>query len=323
MSQMPPRSSSSSRASLPRDIIQFLSNYPSNPSNPSSNTNLKFYQNQIPAKPSKKTIEELQTSLKGNFKELEFNHNFIQWLFPIREQGVNYQAKPLELHEITELKKDSKAMERLIESYRIMLEFYGFKLVSPLTGELTLDLSQDSNSSSSSIPSYLKRFENLENNSHNFLRITRILKCLNEFGFPQHPPAFLLYILTLQSPSPSNKPEQQREYLISRGLIKSMDNYWKYCIRDSKDREFVIETIDRVRNLGNKNNNKVEEEEFSWNVENYREWVKSRALERNSDNNSTEEEGEGEGEGEGKKRKNQDEEEEEEVSQKKKWCSIL
>lgn len=60
--------------------------------------------------------------------------------------------------------------------YRIMLEFYGLKLISPLTGELALEDSVPAPSPSS----YLKRFENLERNSHNFLRITRILKCLNE-----------------------------------------------------------------------------------------------------------------------------------------------
>ncbi|GAA5976964.1 hypothetical protein JCM5350_007510 [Sporobolomyces pararoseus] len=297
---MPPRSrtlSTQSLSSLPRDISSFLSNYPSNPSNPLSTSNLDFYQNRLSAKPSKKKIKELQESLKGDFKELEFNHSFIQWLFPIREQGVNYQAKPLELHEIDQLKRDKVAMDRLIESYRIMLEFYGLKLISPLTGELALEDSVPAPSPNS----YLKRFENLEKNSHNFLRITRILKCLNEFGFPQHPPSLLLYILTLQS-------SRTNPHLTSPGLIRSMDNYWRHCIRDEKDRGFVGKTIERVR----KNQGEV------WTVEEYREWVKGRALERNHIDD------ESEGEGEKKKRKNDEKEGDgDQQGERKKWCSIL
>jgi len=111
-----------------------------------------------------------------------------------REQGVNYQAQPLEVHEINQLKSDPEAMERLIESfvpplsfrlslsdaliyrYRIMLAFYGLRLVNSQTGELSLEDSTPAPSPSS----YLRRFQNLERNSHNFLRITRILKCMNE-----------------------------------------------------------------------------------------------------------------------------------------------
>lgn len=123
---MPPRSrtlSTQSLSSLPRDISSFLSKYPSNPSNPLSTSNLDFYQNRLSAKPSKKKIEELQESLKGDFRELECNHSFIQWFFPIREQGVNYQAKPLELHEIDQLKRDKVAMDRLIESLVLFHSF--------------------------------------------------------------------------------------------------------------------------------------------------------------------------------------------------------
>ncbi|GAA5876669.1 hypothetical protein JCM16303_003621 [Sporobolomyces ruberrimus] len=245
-------------SSLPRDISAFLAHYPSQRSSSSSRAtaNLDFYQGRQAARPSKLKVEELQEELKGNWGELEYNHSFVQWLFPIREQGVNYQAQPLELHEIDQLRTDNVAMERLIESYRIMLGFYGLRLVDPTTGELTLEDSVPAPSPSS----YLKRFENLERNSHNFLRITRILKCLNEFGFPQHPPSLLLYILSLQS---------TEDYLTSPSLVRSMDGYWKYCVRDENDRNFVIDKIEQVRSG-----------EAKWSQEEYKEWIKNRAEER-------------------------------------------
>ncbi|GAA5849593.1 hypothetical protein JCM5353_001893 [Sporobolomyces roseus] len=251
------RSLSSLPSSLPRDIHAFLHSYPTQRSSPSNTANLDFYQGRIAARPSRNKVTQLQDELRGNWQELEHSHSFVQWLFPIREQGVNYQAQPLEVHEITQLKADPEAMERLIESYRIMLAFYGLRLVNPETGELSLEDSTPAPSPSS----YLRRFQNLERNSHNFLRITRILKCLNEFGFPQHPPSFLLYILSLQS---------THEYLKSSGLVRSMDGYWKWCIRDEEDREFVLDKIEGVRKRGEK-----------WSEEEYSEWVEKRAGDRN------------------------------------------
>lgn len=41
------------------------------------------------------------------------NHAFVQWLFPIREQGVNWQSQPLQQHEIATIKGDEHAMSRL------------------------------------------------------------------------------------------------------------------------------------------------------------------------------------------------------------------
>ena len=35
----------------------------------------------------------------GNYQLLEYNHSYIQWLFPIREQGLNMYAEVLQPHE--------------------------------------------------------------------------------------------------------------------------------------------------------------------------------------------------------------------------------
>ena len=67
--------------------------------------------------------------MRGNYRELEGSHSFIQWLFPIREMGMNWASQPLEPHEIDGIKADPQAMDRLLESYRIMLDFYGMRLM--------------------------------------------------------------------------------------------------------------------------------------------------------------------------------------------------
>lgn len=56
--------------------------------------------------------------------------------FPIREYGVNYAAQPLQSHEIQAMRRDKDVMARVLQSYRIMLDFYGMQLVSPDTGLL-------------------------------------------------------------------------------------------------------------------------------------------------------------------------------------------
>ncbi|GAA6040591.1 hypothetical protein JCM8097_008054 [Rhodosporidiobolus ruineniae] len=252
---------------LPRDILAFLLSYPHARPNPKARQNALFYQDKAPARPRRSNCEELQGELRGNWDELEHRHDFIQWFFPIREQGVNWDAQPLELHEIGEIKADPKAMERLMESYRIILAFYGLRLVSPVTGELAVEDSVPAPNAAS----YLRRFRNLEQNPHNFLRMTRILKCLGEFGLTQHPPSLLLFLLALQS-DPSAAPNSSGPHLSSPSLVRSMDGYWRWCVRDDADRKFVVGKVDEVRERGR--------EGGGWTGEEYREWVKRRAEER-------------------------------------------
>jgi len=47
---------------------------------------------------------------------------------------MNYQSQPLQRHEIEKMKADPIIIERIIESYKLMLDFYGMRLVSAETG---------------------------------------------------------------------------------------------------------------------------------------------------------------------------------------------
>lgn len=75
-----------------------------------------------------------------------------------------------------------------------MLAFYGLRLVDPRTGELSLadDVPAPAQAS------FLQRFANLERHAHNFLRVTRILKCLGEVSDP--PGAVLVGSCSLGGP---------------------------------------------------------------------------------------------------------------------------
>jgi hypothetical protein len=67
---------------------------------------------------------------------LEYNHGFIQWLFPIREHGMNHHSQPLQLHEIESMKSNRDIIDRVKTSYSIMLDFYGMEIKDVETGLL-------------------------------------------------------------------------------------------------------------------------------------------------------------------------------------------
>ena len=44
-------------------------------------------------------IDVIHKKWWGKHEHLECNHSYIQWLFPIRERGLNMHADELQLHE--------------------------------------------------------------------------------------------------------------------------------------------------------------------------------------------------------------------------------
>lgn len=135
-----------------------------------------------------------------------------------------------------------------------MLDFYGMRLVDEETGELGRSETVDPASGRWDV-----RYANLRN-THNFLRITRILKSNSEFGCEYLNAPFLLFVLVEQS-----RPESPQ--LDSASLVRSMDNYWRWCIRDDEEREFVGETIAAVRSA-----------ERKWSEEDYRAALERRKV---------------------------------------------
>lgn len=65
---------------------------------------------------------------------------------------MNFESQPLQPHEITAIKADPRALQRLLASYRLMLDFYGMRLVSEETGAVDRALPPRN---------YASRYENL------------------------------------------------------------------------------------------------------------------------------------------------------------------
>jgi hypothetical protein len=57
----------------------------------------------------------------GHYEKLEIHHGYIQWLFPIREPGMNVESVPLTAAEAAILRNDAAAKARMIKSYKLIL----------------------------------------------------------------------------------------------------------------------------------------------------------------------------------------------------------
>uniref|UniRef100_A0A4W6F029 Opioid growth factor receptor like 1 n=1 Tax=Lates calcarifer TaxID=8187 RepID=A0A4W6F029_LATCA len=155
-----------------RDLYKYRHSYPNykRPRQPNEYRNLRFYLNKIPLVPDGVYIEEILSKWRGDYDKLEHNHTYIQWLFPLREQGLNFYAHELTQEEIKEFQSTREAKRRFLAAYSLMLDFYGIKLL-------------DKSGNVARAPNWQERFQHLNESQHNYLRITRILKSLGELGY--------------------------------------------------------------------------------------------------------------------------------------------
>lgn len=119
--------------------------------------------------------------LRFDDHELEYHHDFIQWLFPLETRsGANPLAPTLTKTEIDSFQVQPVLRERLQQAFERMLRFYGLELVS-LGDSLTVQKSSN----------WQERAVNwLSPRNHNHLRITRILISLRTLGLPELATAF-------------------------------------------------------------------------------------------------------------------------------------
>ncbi|GCB79796.1 hypothetical protein scyTo_0019613 [Scyliorhinus torazame] len=86
-----------------RDLYMYRHGYPAKSRETkffSTYANLKFYTREIAMKPDGVYIDEILTKWNGDYDKLEHNHTYIQWLFPLREPGLNWHAEELTTEEI-------------------------------------------------------------------------------------------------------------------------------------------------------------------------------------------------------------------------------
>jgi hypothetical protein len=153
-------------------------------------------------------------------------------LFPVFESsGMNMQSSALTKAEAKMMRTDIDIAFRVVRSYKLMLNFYGIRLVDMATGEVDRQ------------PDYWQaRYLNLRMNSHNYLRINRILASLGHLGFHKYRKPLIEFF--------------QREVRAKGSLIAvcehSLSRYWEMALDpdSAKYERKTLETkLDRVDSI--------------------------------------------------------------------------
>eukprot|EP00756_Hemistasia_phaeocysticola_P036306 Hpha_TRINITY_DN16635_c0_g1::TRINITY_DN16635_c0_g1_i1::g.180132::m.180132 len=116
------------------------------------------------------TVDEMLAK-RGNYQWLEQKHHFMQWLFPKATNGVSGACAPtLTTRAAKALSLDPSCSARVMNAYRMILDFWGLELLDEETGAVQR------------APHCAERFRNIVVHEHNYLRITRVLVSLGMGG---------------------------------------------------------------------------------------------------------------------------------------------
>jgi Opioid growth factor receptor (OGFr) conserved region len=138
---------------------------------------LAFYLGQQPNSQGR-TIEDIWS---WNYYKLESVHNYIQWLFPLKEKSrFNTSAPTLDDRTIQAFRTNEDLKNRLVTSLKVMLAFYGLECREGENGKIGEVVIVKSGE-------YLSRNrEWIEICNHNYLRLTRILTSLTILGLENY-----------------------------------------------------------------------------------------------------------------------------------------
>jgi len=139
---------------------------------------LAFYRGQSPDSKGR-MIEEIWS---WDYQRLEYTHDYVQWLFPLEEPSqFNWRAPILDDNVVQAFRTNEQLRMRLLYSFKVMLQFYGLQCNEISSGAIKITPSDE----------YLERKANwIEQENHNYLRITRILTSLRLLGLENYALAF-------------------------------------------------------------------------------------------------------------------------------------
>ena len=137
-----------------------------------------FYLSQRPDS-SGRMIEDIWT---WDYQKLEYTHDYIQWLFPLKEKSrFNLNAPVLNDEVIRAFSANEHLKIRLRKSLQVMLRFYGLQCNEIGNADMEIVKSDEYQT---------RKPDWVEQGNHNYLRITRILTSLSILGLESYTQAF-------------------------------------------------------------------------------------------------------------------------------------
>jgi hypothetical protein len=136
---------------------------------------IAFYLGERGAGKPDRTIEAIW---RWDWQRLENVHDYIQWLFPLKESSAfNPEAPVLDAQTIECFRSTDLLKSKLKRSFEVMLDFFGLQLVELVDGQIRVDQGNG----------FDERGENwIAARKHNHLRLTRILASTRTLGLEQH-----------------------------------------------------------------------------------------------------------------------------------------
>ena len=96
---------------------------------------VQFYARKIQSRPQGAFVDVMHATWDGQWERLERLHGYIQWLFPVFENaGMNWESSPLTKEGARQIRESEVMSRRVLASYRLMLRFFGLRLVDERTG---------------------------------------------------------------------------------------------------------------------------------------------------------------------------------------------
>lgn len=138
----------------------------------------------------------LKHMMEFSLREMEDNHDFIQWMFPSNEPSqMNDEAPVLTLEESEIFKNDPELQKQVEASFRKFLNFLGLELIeSPIPDIFPLFIMEKMVIALKPTTERPYPIWWMDDFNHNMLRITRVLKCLRLTGLDTHAKAFFVFL---------------------------------------------------------------------------------------------------------------------------------
>lgn len=155
-----------------------------------------------------RTLSEI---LRFPDRDLEYHHDYIQWLFPLPERSpFNPNAPQIDQATAEAFRTRPELRSRLRESFVRMLSFYGFEVIPvPAGGKFGIQEGSNIDFQRKS-RFWLRQFD------HNHLRITRIIRCLRVLGLEDEAEEFYKILARVGAPKPGQG-----------GVGQKSLNFWK------------------------------------------------------------------------------------------------
>lgn len=148
-----------------------------------------------------RTLSEI---LQWDDGSLECHHDYIQWVFPLRERSAfNPSAPVLDDPVVAEFRQDPELQEKLVQALGRMLAFYGLEKRPDVEGRVVVAPG----------PAFEARSRDwLQPGNHNHLRLTRIMVSLATLGLADEARALQRCLLEIAAQKPDSVTEETLRY---------------------------------------------------------------------------------------------------------------